>query len=252
MDWRGVGSNPAGDIYFHFEFFAPSPFRTGQRSRCKWNQACPFTWSHSCFRPQIWFIIQGLVYKYLQYSFKEQVNEIAEATQQSTKSGRLHLSYNDNKIGMHDPCDKPFLFVPWGDLDLWPTSRSNLLLGGGPQFFEFACIFINSRNHLHFWCLTYFTSTTVIVSTLHQRDSTSCIIKTIVQANILLFWNWKPRAWEIFGIMNGVLENRLAWCHVVSSLWITCMTYITFGNLFLYFYEHGYTDNTKFFSLNQL
>ena len=70
MDWRGVGSNPAGDIYFHFEFFAPSPFRTGQRSRCKWNQACPFTWSHSCFRPQIWFIMQGLVYKYLQYSFK--------------------------------------------------------------------------------------------------------------------------------------------------------------------------------------
>ena len=28
---------------------------------------------------------------------KEQVNEIAEATQQSTKSGRLHLSYNENK-----------------------------------------------------------------------------------------------------------------------------------------------------------
>ena len=27
---------------------------------------------------------------------KEQVNEIAEATQQSTKSGRLHLSYNYN------------------------------------------------------------------------------------------------------------------------------------------------------------
>ena len=71
MDWRGVGSNPAGDVYFHFEFFAPSPFRTGQRSRCKWNQACPFTWSHSCFRPQIWFIIQGLVYKYLQYSFNQ-------------------------------------------------------------------------------------------------------------------------------------------------------------------------------------
>ena len=29
---------------------------------------------------------------------KEQVNEIAEATQQSTKSGRLHLSYNDNNL----------------------------------------------------------------------------------------------------------------------------------------------------------
>ena len=29
---------------------------------------------------------------------KEQVNEIAEATQQSTKSGRLHLSYNENNL----------------------------------------------------------------------------------------------------------------------------------------------------------
>ena len=29
---------------------------------------------------------------------KEQVNEIAEATQQITKSGRSHLLYNDNKI----------------------------------------------------------------------------------------------------------------------------------------------------------
>ena len=35
VDWRGVGSDPAGNIYFHFEFFAPSPFRTGQRSPCK-------------------------------------------------------------------------------------------------------------------------------------------------------------------------------------------------------------------------
>ena len=48
----GVGSNPAGDIYSHFEFFAPSLFRTGQRSRCKWNQACPFIWSHSCLDPR--------------------------------------------------------------------------------------------------------------------------------------------------------------------------------------------------------
>ena len=29
---------------------------------------------------------------------KEQVNGIAEATQQSTKSGRLHLSYNQNNL----------------------------------------------------------------------------------------------------------------------------------------------------------
>ena len=40
---------------------------------------------------------------------------------------------------MHDPCDKSFLLVPCGALDLLPTSRSNLLPGGGPQFFEFAC-----------------------------------------------------------------------------------------------------------------
>ena len=81
VDWRGVGSNPAGDIYFHFELFAPSPFWTGQRSQCKWNQACQFTWSHSCFRPQIWFIIQGLVYKYLQYSFKVNKRYIGKETE---------------------------------------------------------------------------------------------------------------------------------------------------------------------------
>ena len=33
---------------------------------------------------------------------KEQVNEIAEATQQITKSGRLHLSYNDNNVTISD------------------------------------------------------------------------------------------------------------------------------------------------------
>ena len=38
------------------------------------------------------------------------------------------------------PWDKPFPLVPCGDLDLWSTLRSNLLPGGGPQFFEFACL----------------------------------------------------------------------------------------------------------------
>ena len=55
----------------------------------------------------------------------------------------IFWSINDRALifGMHDPCDKPFLLIPCGDLDLdlWPTSRSNLLPGGGPQFFEFAC-----------------------------------------------------------------------------------------------------------------
>ena len=66
-----MGSNPARDTYFHFEFFNPILFRTAQWISCKWNQAWPFTCSHSCFRPQIQLIIQGLVYKYPQYSFKE-------------------------------------------------------------------------------------------------------------------------------------------------------------------------------------
>ena len=37
---------------FSFWIFHSLPFRTGQRIRCKWNQACPFIWSHSCFRPR--------------------------------------------------------------------------------------------------------------------------------------------------------------------------------------------------------
>ena len=65
----GLGSNPAGVIYFHFEFLAPSPFRTAQRSQCKWFQTLPFTCSHSCFRPHIQLIIQGLVYLFPLYTF---------------------------------------------------------------------------------------------------------------------------------------------------------------------------------------
>ena len=51
----------------------------------------------------------------------------------------IFWSINDRALifGMHDPCDKPFLLIPCDDLDLWPTSRSNLLPGGGPQFFKF-------------------------------------------------------------------------------------------------------------------
>ena len=45
-------------------------------------------------------------------------------------------------LGMCVPCDKTFPVVPCRDLDsdLWPTSRSNLLPSGGPQFSEFACL----------------------------------------------------------------------------------------------------------------
>ena len=45
-------------------------------------------------------------------------------------------------LGMCVPCDKTFPVVPCRDLDgdLWPSSRSNLLPSGGPQFSEFACL----------------------------------------------------------------------------------------------------------------
>ena len=45
-------------------------------------------------------------------------------------------------------CDKTFPMVPCRDLDgdLWPTSRSNLLPSGGPQFSEFSCLKFTSLN----------------------------------------------------------------------------------------------------------
>ena len=53
-------------------------------------------------------------------------------------------SINDRALifGMLDPCVKPFQLTTCGDLDLdlWPTSRSKLLPGGEPQFFEYACL----------------------------------------------------------------------------------------------------------------
>ena len=44
----------------------------------------------------------------------------------------IFWSINDRALifGMHDPYYKPFVLVPCGEFDLWPTSRSNLLLGG--------------------------------------------------------------------------------------------------------------------------
>ena len=56
LSWSSVGSDPAGDLYFHhFEFFARSPFRTAQR-----GHANEIKHNHShviivvlTFRPQI-------------------------------------------------------------------------------------------------------------------------------------------------------------------------------------------------------
>ena len=54
-------------------------------------------------------------------------------------------------LGMCVPCDKTFPMVPCRDLDgdLWPTSRSNLLPSGGPQFSEFACPLCCSPAYFH-------------------------------------------------------------------------------------------------------
>ena len=80
----------------------------------------------------------------------------------------IFWSINDRALilGMHDHCGKPFLLVQWGDLDLWPISRSNLLKGGGLQFLEFACCFkycLSSASDLpeceirKRWCTTTMT-----------------------------------------------------------------------------------------------
>ena len=62
VDWCGVGSKSAGNIYFHFEFFTPSPPRTGQRNPCQFPaygvtknnpSGNPDTW----FRPPIWDLL---------------------------------------------------------------------------------------------------------------------------------------------------------------------------------------------------
>ena len=70
----------------------------------------------------------------------------------------IFKSINDRALifGMHESCDKPFLLVSWGDLDLWPSSRSNLLPGAGPQFFEFACLSTNSVRQVWLFILKKF------------------------------------------------------------------------------------------------
>ena len=62
-------------------------------------------------------------------------------------------------LGMCVSCDKTFPVVPCRDLvgDLWPTSSSNLLPSGGPQFSEFACLFhmpITYMSHICYNCGT--------------------------------------------------------------------------------------------------
>ena len=58
-------------------------------------------------------------------------------------------------LGMCILCDGTFPMVPCRDLDgdLWPTSRSNLLPSGGPQFSEFACTGLLCVRYLTWWVL---------------------------------------------------------------------------------------------------
>ena len=60
--------------------------------------------------------------------------------------GHIFCTITDRALilGMCVLCDKTFPMVPCHDLggDLWPTSRSNLLPSGGPQFSEFACYWL--------------------------------------------------------------------------------------------------------------
>ena len=56
-----------------------------------------------------------------------------------------HINDRALIFGIHDPCDKPFLLLPCGDLDLWSTSRSNLLPGGDHKFSNLLVRFINNH-----------------------------------------------------------------------------------------------------------
>ena len=62
-------------------------------------------------------------------------------------------------LGMCVLCEKTFPMVPCYDLDhdLWPTSRSNLLPSGGPQFSEFACLELFDIYHLTLTGLQFFS-----------------------------------------------------------------------------------------------
>ena len=42
-------------------------------------------------------------------------------------------------FGMNDPWNMSFQLTPCCDLDLWPTSRSNIVAARGLQFSEYAC-----------------------------------------------------------------------------------------------------------------
>ena len=65
-------------------------------------------------------------------------NNLLSVCHKNLSLAHIFWRINDRALifGMHDPYDKSFLLVPFSDL--LPTSRSNLLPGGGPQFFEFA------------------------------------------------------------------------------------------------------------------
>ena len=47
VEYRAWVRIPLETYFFHFEHFAPIPFRKTQRSNCKWNQSWPFTCSYS-------------------------------------------------------------------------------------------------------------------------------------------------------------------------------------------------------------
>ena len=56
----------------------------------------------------------------------------------------IFWSINDYALifGMHDPCDKPFLLIPCGDLDLLHTSRSNMFPGRGITIFRISMMYL--------------------------------------------------------------------------------------------------------------
>ena len=87
----------------------------------------------------VWYFMKTLVEMFI---FVPRLSPCPSVRHKNFNLAHIFWSINDRALifGMHDPCDRPFQLTPCLDLDLWPTSRSNLLPGGGPPFSEFACL----------------------------------------------------------------------------------------------------------------
>ena len=125
-------------------------------------------------------------------------------------------------LGMCVPCDKTFPVVPCRDLDgdLWPSSRSNLLPSGGPQFSEFACFFFHFISYLFAtWNDLCIIGTATWMAVLLYPHQLHCkLITRVLQSEAsfcnlafphgLDLWPWRQYS---FAVTKGWLLLDISW-----------------------------------------